>query len=208
MFINSHSRPSTAVRKSPVQHRSRRTVDGILSATARILVEDGYSAITTNDVAAAAGVSIGSLYQYFPNKDALLRALVERHLEDVERSLASQAARWRDERPDPEEWAQSFVELLVHANDSELDRLLYAAAPVAATSPQVVMLVKQLSHEVAFQLGRFGHGDDTATRARVLVVATLSLVHEVVLPLPKGPRRRGATAEVVRLVRLGVRVRG
>ena len=208
MFINSHSGLATAARKTPVQQRSRRTVDKILSAAARILVEDGYSAMTTNDVAAAAGVSIGSLYQYFPNKDALLRALVERHLDDVERSLASRAARWRDEGPDPHEWAHSFVELLVQANDSELDRLRYATAPVAATSPQVVTLVKHLSQEVACQLGRFGHGEDATTRARILVVATLSLVHEVVLPLPKGSRRRRAIAEVVRLVRLGVHVRG
>ncbi len=99
MFINSHSGLATAARKTPVQQRSRRTVDEILGAAARILVEDGYSAMTTNDVAAAAGVSIGSLYQYFPNKDALLRALVERHLDAVERALATRAAQWRDELP-------------------------------------------------------------------------------------------------------------
>jgi AcrR family transcriptional regulator len=208
MFINSHSGVATAARKTPVQQRSRRTVDAILGAAARILVEDGYSAMTTNDVAAAAGVSIGSLYQYFPNKDALLRALVERHLDAVECALATRAAQWRDELPDPDEWASSFVELLVQANNSELDRLLYAAAPVAETSSHVVTLVKQLSHEVAFQLDRFGHGKDSRARAQVLVVATLSLVHEVVLPLPGGARRRGAIAEVVRLVRLGARVRG
>ncbi len=96
----------------------------------------------------------------------------------------------------------------MEANDSELDRLLYAAAPVAETSSHVVTLVKQLSREVAFQLDRFGHGQDSRARAQVLVVATLSLVHEVVLPLPRGARRRGAIAEVVRLVRLGARVRG
>ncbi len=208
MFINSHSVLSTAARKTPVQERSRRTVDEILGAAARILVEDGYSALTTNDVAAAAGVSIGSLYQYFPNKDALLRALVERHLDAVERSLATQADRWRAKRPDSEEWSRSFVDLLVAANDSELDRLLYSAAPVAETSPRVVALVKQLSRETAFHLDRFGHREDTAMSARILVVATLSLVHEVVLPLPKGVRRRLAITEVVRLVRLGASVRG
>ncbi len=208
MFINSHSMASTAARKTPVQQRSRRTVDEILGAAARILVEGGYSALTTNDVAAVAGVSIGSLYQYFPNKDALLSALVERHLNAVERSLATQAERWREERPAREEWARSFVDLLVEANDSELDRLLYAAAPVAETNSHVVALVKQLCDEVAPHLRRFGHREDAALRARVLVVATLSLVHEVVLPLPKGVRRRLAVAEVVRLVRLGTDVRG
>jgi hypothetical protein len=79
---------------------------------------------------------------------------------------------------------------------------------VAETSPRVAALVKQLSRETAFHLDRFGHREDTAMSARVLVVATLSLVHEVVLPLPKGVRRRLAIAEVVRLVRLGASVRG
>jgi hypothetical protein len=132
----------------------------------------------------------------------------ERHLDCVERFLATRASRWREERPDQEEWARSFVELLVEANDSELDRLLYAATPIAETSSRVATLVKQLSHEVAFHLRRFGQREDTAMRARVLVVATLSLVHEVVLPLPKGMRRRLAATEVVRLVRLGTDARG
>src|SRR5258706_778849 len=50
-------------------------VDAILDAAARILVDRGYDAFTTNRVAAGAGVSVGSLYQYFPNKEALLAEL-------------------------------------------------------------------------------------------------------------------------------------
>ena len=65
-------------RKTPVQARSQATVDTILDAAARVLVRDGYGAFTTNRVAARAGVSVGSLYQYFPNKEALLAKLKAR----------------------------------------------------------------------------------------------------------------------------------
>ena len=72
-------RPRTTPRKQPSQERARATVDAILSATARLLVKEGYDRASTNKVALAAGVSIGSLYQYFPSKEALVAALIDRH---------------------------------------------------------------------------------------------------------------------------------
>jgi len=70
-------RPSLKPRKTPSQGRSVETVNVILEATARILEERGLVGYTTNAVAERAGVSIGSLYQYFPGKDALTIALIE-----------------------------------------------------------------------------------------------------------------------------------
>ena len=67
-------------RKKPLQSRSRATVDAVLTAAAHILEERGLSAFNTNAVAERAGVSIGSLYQYFPSKDAILVALMEQSL--------------------------------------------------------------------------------------------------------------------------------
>ena len=64
-------------RKRPRQERSRFTVEAILIATERVLAEHGVQGATTNRIAEVAGVSIGSLYQYFPNKDAILVELVE-----------------------------------------------------------------------------------------------------------------------------------
>lgn len=75
----------TRARKAPRQQRSRETVAAILSATARCLVRHGFAGTTTNRVAELAGVSVGSLYQYFPNKRALVRALYDRHVADAER---------------------------------------------------------------------------------------------------------------------------
>jgi AcrR family transcriptional regulator len=82
-------------RKLPEQDRSRATVDAIVDAAARILVRHGYDAFTTNRVAEKAGVSIGSLYQYFPNKDALLGELMRRHTLAIEDGIEAMAERAR-----------------------------------------------------------------------------------------------------------------
>src|SRR5215831_2912861 len=76
-------RPVTSPRKMAAQERSRATVDALLSATARVLVRDGYDHASTNKIAEAAGVSIGSLYQYFPSKEALVAAVIDRHMGEM-----------------------------------------------------------------------------------------------------------------------------
>ncbi len=78
-----YRKPTTRPRKTPVQERSRVTVDVILEAVARILTREGPNAVSTNRIAEVAGVSVGSVYQYFPNKNAIVDALVERKVEDV-----------------------------------------------------------------------------------------------------------------------------
>lgn len=70
-------------RKSPVQARSAASVEAILEATAQVLLSVGKERLTTTLVASRAGVSVGTLYQYFPNKSALLQAALRRHLETV-----------------------------------------------------------------------------------------------------------------------------
>jgi AcrR family transcriptional regulator len=70
-------------RKLPQQDRSRMMVEAILEATARILTEKGYSKTNTNHIAELAGVSIGSLYQYFPNKESLMAALIQQHSDEM-----------------------------------------------------------------------------------------------------------------------------
>jgi len=64
------------------QKRSRATVDALIEATARVLIKEGYDRASTNKIAALAGVSIGSLYQYFPSKEALVAAVIERHTQE------------------------------------------------------------------------------------------------------------------------------
>ena len=69
-------------RKTPRQERSRSTVEALLEATARAIGAEGSANATTQQIAHIAGVSIGSLYQYFPGKEALFGALIERAIEE------------------------------------------------------------------------------------------------------------------------------
>src|SRR5882762_3242399 len=70
-------------RKSPVQARSAASVDAILEATIQVLLQVGKERLTTTKVASRAGVSVGTLYQYFPNKSALLKAALKRHMDEI-----------------------------------------------------------------------------------------------------------------------------
>jgi len=86
----------TNPRKSASQERSRLTVDALLEATIRVLIKEGYDRASTNRIAEVAGVSIGSLYQYFPSKEALVAAVIDRHTREISevtrRSLVKAAA--------------------------------------------------------------------------------------------------------------------
>ncbi len=73
----------TKPRKQPRQKRSQAMIERILGATRGLLISDGLSALTTNHVAAGAGISVGSLYQYFPNKQAILSELLEQWLGEI-----------------------------------------------------------------------------------------------------------------------------
>jgi AcrR family transcriptional regulator len=73
----------TNPRKQASQERSRATVDALVEATARILVREGYDKASTNRIAEQAGVSIGSLYQYFPSKEALVAEVIDRHRQEI-----------------------------------------------------------------------------------------------------------------------------
>jgi AcrR family transcriptional regulator len=76
-------KPTTKPRKKASQERSRATVDALIEATARILVREGFDKASTNRIAEVAGVSVGSLYQYFPGKEALVAAVILRHNQDI-----------------------------------------------------------------------------------------------------------------------------
>ena len=76
-------KPAIKPRKHAAQERSRATVAALVEATARILVSEGFDKASTNRIAEVAGVSVGSLYQYFPSKEALVAAVIERHNRDI-----------------------------------------------------------------------------------------------------------------------------
>jgi AcrR family transcriptional regulator len=123
------TRVRTNPRKTPSQSRSRDTVDAILAATARVLVKEGYDRASTNKIALAAGVSIGSLYQYFPSKEALVAALIDRHNLEMLAICESQMAALANE--DPGRATRSMVRALLraYAVEPRLHKVLIEQVP-------------------------------------------------------------------------------
>jgi AcrR family transcriptional regulator len=81
--LSTPRRPRTRPRKAPKQARSRELVEAVLVAAARVFVQQGYARATTNRIAQAAGISVGSLYQYFPSKDSIAVELLRRYRESL-----------------------------------------------------------------------------------------------------------------------------
>lgn len=119
----------TSRRKAPVQDRSRETVEVILKATARVLVDVGYDRASTNKVAEIAGVSVGSLYRYFPSKEALVAALIERHVKEMLAVCESKLAEMADAPLDRA--AHEIVRAILRAQsvNPKLHRILIQQVP-------------------------------------------------------------------------------
>ncbi|HSX35400.1 MAG TPA: TetR/AcrR family transcriptional regulator [Patescibacteria group bacterium] len=88
-----NSKKYRGVRVRPMQDRGKKRVQLILRAAMKLLQERGFVRVTTNDIAQAAGIPIGSLYRYFPNKDALLIAIIELYIDDISALIADAARR-------------------------------------------------------------------------------------------------------------------
>ena len=120
-------------RKQPVQRRSEETRDRILAAAARVFAARGYAGGTTNHIAAEAGLSVGSLYQYYPNKDALLAELMRAHVAEGTALIARRLAE-RSAAGAPADLAtdlRPFVHAAIdnHRADPALHRVLFQEAP-------------------------------------------------------------------------------
>ena len=115
-------------RKSPVQARSTATIDALHIAAVQVLTREGLSGCTTTRVAARAGISVGSLYQYYPNRDALLAAVLEKHLDGVAGAV-ERACREHHGKP-VSEMASGLIGafLAVKLRDPKESKALYAVA--------------------------------------------------------------------------------
>lgn len=100
MPASQRSFPSDNRRRQPTQERAQRTIEAIFEATAQIVEGEGEAALTTNKVARRAGFSIGTLYQYFPSKEAILLAMIQRERRRVmDRLQALMQAAVAEQRP-------------------------------------------------------------------------------------------------------------
>ena len=128
----SEPRLDPRARRDPAQERSRQTVDAIVEAAGQLLVEHGRIGVTTNAVAERAGASIGSVYQYFPNKEAIFAALQERHRDQVMPLIQHTIARLGDPGLDV---ADAMV------------GLMRAMAELHADAPERLRAISQELHE-------------------------------------------------------------
>lgn len=128
-------------RKNPIQDRAKFTSDSILEATEMIIANEGYGKATTNHIAERAGVSIGSLYQYFPNKDAIISALIEQAVSKVSNGLRIVL---RDATELPLEMASRLAYRYLLDNLREKKELFYL---LPNSSPELIALTQNLSIE-------------------------------------------------------------
>lgn len=197
-----------SAKRKPVQQRSRATQQALLKAAAQLLARRGYAELTTNHVAQRAGVSIGSLYEYFRDKHTLVHAVLDAHIAQGEELLQVRAAALlanstaRPLRELVELWVDLMLEL--HADDPKLHRVLFAEVPRTRATMARLHALETRAHELV-TLVLASHPDARVQSAELsarLVVSTIeALTHRWVVdsagaPLPLAALR----VELVRMV--------
>jgi AcrR family transcriptional regulator len=191
-------------RRRPKQRRSRETVDAILEAVIKLLRRGGSNAITTNRIADIAGVSIGSIYQYFPNKRAIFVALHQRHVDSIDRMIRGKIV---EHAASPlKDLVRALVEGMVeaHETDPELYGLLFAEVPHRADGTQEFavrlhglfrMAIAARAHEAEMKRRR-----DLDKVVFVMTHMIDALSHGAVLRRPPGLSLAEAKEEAVKAV--------
>jgi AcrR family transcriptional regulator len=178
----------TKPRKHASQERSRATVDALVEATARILVREGFDKASTNRIAEVAGVSVGSLYQYFPNKEALVVAVIDRHNQDVMRVVRGALAEIAS--LPVEKGVRRLVAAAVEAHriDPRLHRVLAEQIPRTGRLENVEAFNRETY--ALFRTYLEGHGDeirmvDLGLATFVCGTSIEALTHTAVLHSPE-----------------------
>jgi AcrR family transcriptional regulator len=181
-------RPLIKPRKTAAQDRSRATVDALVEATARILVKEGFDKASTNRIAELAGVSVGSLYQYFPGKEALVAAVIERHQLQITQTVRGELAAVLTQPL--EKGVRRLVALAVEAHrvDPKLHRVLAEQIPrvgkledLETFSRENFTLFRTYLESRRSELGV----DDLELASFVCVTTIEALTHNAVLHHPK-----------------------
>jgi AcrR family transcriptional regulator len=181
------AKPVTSPRKRASQARSRATVDALIEATARILVRDGFDGASTNRIAREAGVSVGSLYQYYPGKEALVVAVIERHNRDLMQVVREALADVETEPLEPATRRLVAAAIAAHRVDPKLHRVLAEQTPrtgalanVEAFSSETYALFRAYLERRRDEL----RAVDLELAAFVCVTSIEALTHTAVLHRP------------------------
>jgi AcrR family transcriptional regulator len=165
-------------RKSPVQARSATTVETLHIAAIQVLVREGLSRCTTSRIAERAGMSVGSLYQYYPNRDALLSAVLEKHLDGIAGAVESACCEHRGEGALQMAAALVGAFLAAKLREPDKSKALYAIAEERGGAALVARLRTRIVTAIAAMLAsapdaRF---DDPPTAAMIMLGAMVGPV--------------------------------
>jgi AcrR family transcriptional regulator len=167
----------------PRQARSAATIAAIFEATIQVLLTDGYAGLTTTRVAARAGVSVGTMYQYFPHRQALLYAVLENYLEDVIKALqdASDALSGGPLAPMADGLSRAYLEAKLRGMPGS--RAFYVVAAELETAPLVDDIVRRADGIIRGALATasdvaFDDVNKVAYALRVLMTGTVRAVLE------------------------------
>jgi len=189
-------------RREPQQRRARQTVEAVLDAVIKILKREGFEAVTTNRIAEVAGVSIGSVYQYFPDKRAIFAALHERHIQEIDRLVETKLIEHAASPLDT--LMRAMIEAMVdaHASDPELYELLLTEVPHRAegTRDFAVRLHGAFRLAIASRSDEFKTRRDLETVVFVVTHMVEALSHGAVLRRPARLSLAAAKEEAVRAV--------
>ncbi|VVD86830.1 TetR/AcrR family transcriptional regulator [Pandoraea anhela] len=147
---------ASTMRKRPMQARAQHTVETIFEATAQVLDEEGEAALTTNRIAKKAGFSIGTLYQYFPTKEAILLAMIARERRRVMDEQNARLARAAEEGADPERVIRERIRLLVEAFGSggRVKRSLIKMAWQMDHHENIMQAMREAAEHIAVAMAR------------------------------------------------------
>lgn len=190
-----HPRPATA-RRAPRQERSQQTVELMFEATARLIERDGLERLSTNRIAQESGLSIGSLYQYFPNKQSLLLAMAQR---EMERSAAEVDRAVRKERHLGEGAGARAAVRALFASIGPRHRVRRALIEAAAQAGRSDMLLAPLGQVESLLTDPAGPGMQPAS-AFVLASAVVGVLRASLLRDTSGAEDEALQGELLRLI--------
>lgn len=193
----------TKPRKLPKQRRSKEMVETILEATARILVREGYERASTNRVAEVAGVSVGSLYQYFPNKESLVAALMGRHLGEMGEIYEERFAELRNASLEVAIRGLISASVEAHAVRPELHKVFVEQMTRAGDLGTIAEVGKRIERELLdfLQLHRQEvEREDLGLAAFLILYSVESAIHAAVIERPEYVKDGRLVDELTRLV--------
>lgn len=191
-------------RKSPKQGRSKNLVGTILTATTRVLETAGYAKATTNRIAELAGVSIGSLYQYFPSKEALVGAILDQQIERNQKRFEAKILEVDGKS------LEELIDVLVqtaaetYLPNRKIMSILFEQAPALQKTQNILRVRKHVTSQLKQVLDRFEgkvRPKNTELAVFIAVNAVLGVLQMALLSYPDGIKEAELTREMSHMVR-------